>query len=150
MRIIARGARVLGAIAAITIVTACGDATGPGRVSLDGDWLLSVTISSSSLGVSCQAAGPVTLSQDGQNFTGEVAGSSETCTGPGGTFYDNVDGLIVGGQIFGARVTYSDGTCDYDGLASGTPTNRISGDISCTVSMEGQDYPFTGTFLISR
>lgn len=146
----ARGLGVSAAIAAIAIVTACGDATGPGAVTLDGDWLLNVTISSSSLGVTCQADGPLTLSQTGRNFSGEVSGSIETCTGPGGTAYDNVDGLITGGQIDGDRVTYSDGTCDYVGTASGRPTNRISGDISCVLSLEGTDYPFTGTWLMSR
>lgn len=130
-------------------LAACEDSTGP-AANIDGDWELAAAISNSSIQVSCQVVGTVSIFQDGDTFNGEIEGSTETCMGPGGTITGNVDGAITGGQISGRRVTYTDGFCNYDGTASGSPANRITGSVNCTVPVQGTNYPFSGTFTVSR
>jgi hypothetical protein len=134
-------------------LAACGgsDATAPDTVAnIAGTWNLSETFSNSSQGISCNATGNVLIAQTGATFTGQVTGSTATCTTPSGPFTSNVDGSITGGQINGNSVTYSDGTCNWTGTVSGSPINRVSGNLNCTLAVSGQNYPFSGTWQITR
>jgi hypothetical protein len=151
-----RSTRVLlscaGLIGMVGVAGCGGDSTGPSSTAdISGNWQLSATINNASLQVTCQAAGDAQISQSGKNFTGQVSGSTEVCDGPGGTLTGDVDGALTGGQVSGNTATYSDGTCNYTGSISGSPTpNLVKGNVTCTIPYQGQNYPFTGTWQISR
>jgi hypothetical protein len=144
---------ILGGIVTCSgLVLACGgDSSGPNTpLSISGVWQLTANISNSSLSTTCVADGQVTISQSGQNFTGQVSGSTEVCSGPGGQASGSVDGSISGGQISGNSINYSDGTCTYTGTLTGSPPNRAQGNVSCSLPLQGQNFPFSGTWQISR
>jgi hypothetical protein len=145
--------RVVATVAAgaAMALAACTDATGLGRVpSVGGDWQLHTLTSNSELGVTCEADGTVSIVQRGTNFTGQVTESSETCSGPGGIAYGSVDGAMLGGQIVGSELSYADESCDYVGTVSGTPANRVVGEMSCTVVLPSGTYVLAGTWRLSR
>ena len=151
MRFMRRRALAVAAIGASVGALACGDATGTGRVpTVHGNWQLATLISNEELGVICEADGAVAISQSGRNFTGEVTGSSESCTGPGGTSFGDMDGPLLGGQIAGSTLSYSDGPCEYRGDVTGSPANRITGEMSCDIVVQGQSYPFVGSWKLLR
>ena len=151
MRFIVRRAFAAAVLGASVTLSACGDATGVGRVpSIDGEWQLNTLSSIAELSVTCEAAGLVSIDQIGQNFTGHVTESSETCSGPGGTAIGDVDGALLGGQISGSTLSYSDGSCEYTGTVSGTPANRVVGEMSCTVVLPSGTYLLDGTWRLSR
>ena len=151
MRFFMRSATACATLCASATLAACGDATGVGRVpSVGGDWQLHTMTSSVELGVTCEADGMVSITQRGQNFTGEVSESRETCSGPGGTAIGDVDGALLGGQISGNTLTYSDGSCDYSGTVSGSPANRVMGEMSCTVVLQSGTYVLSGTWRLMR
>jgi len=142
----------VGALAVAALLAACGGdkATGPKNVNLSGNWGLTATISNSGLAITCTASGNLAITQSGANFSGNISGSSELCTGPGGSVTDNIDGQIGGGQISGSSVSWTDGLCNYTGTMSGDPVNRVSGNISCSIPIQGTNYPFTGQWTVVR
>jgi len=135
------------------VATACGgnSSTGPsGPMSIAGTWSFSVNVSNSGLSTSCTAQGQVTINQNSSQFNGTYSDAS-TCTGPGGTTSSNNAGNISGGQISGSQVSFSDdGGCNYTGTGSGSPVNRLSGNVSCTYAISGQNYTFSGTWQASK
>lgn len=143
------------AVSAVLVVVVAGsscdgDSTGPEARDISGDWTLTATYNSAQLQTTCTLDGLLSLDQSGSTFTGLVTGSLLTCSGPGGTTSSNADGPITGGQISGNTASYSDGECNYTGTISGSPANRVAGDVDCDVSIEGTTYPFTGTWQLSR
>lgn len=146
-----RWAGAVAATAMLAALVACGgDATGPQAPDINGSWQLTGTINNASLGITCQAAGDVAINQSGATFTGQVSNSQEVCSDGTNTTSGTIDGPITGGQISGTTATYSDGECTYTGTVSGTPANRIAGAVHCSVSVQGQTYPFDGTWQVSR
>lgn len=149
-------ARSVARCAVVLICVAAGACSGDGSTAPDpppdiaGAWQISVTVHNNALAMTCQAAGPVSITQNGATFTGEVKGSTGSCDLPADTTATTVDGDITDGQITGRTVTYTNSGCRYSGTISGTPANAISGDVSCTVNQGGQAYPFNGTWNASR
>jgi len=136
----------------VAVVVACGgdSSTGPKNVNLSGNWGLTASISNSGLAITCSATGNLAITQTGSNFSGNISGSSELCTGPGGSVTASIDGQIGGGQINGTSVSWTDGMCNYTGTMSGNPVNRVSGNISCSIPIQGTSYPFNGQWTVIR
>ncbi len=141
------------ALAAFAVLLAAcgGSSTGPSMpASIGGTWSYSANISNTQLQTSCQATGTVTINQSGSQFSGSNTGNS-VCTGPGGTSAGPAGGTISGGQVTGNSLTFVDDQgCSYSGAASGSPTNRMSGQVTCPLSVGGTTYQFTGTWTASR
>ena len=116
-------------LVALLLVLGCGsDSTGPGGVNLAGTWTASLSNMSGS-GVSCSSSSPttLTLSQQGDSFTGAYSGGELTCNGPGGTASEFVgSGTILNGQLNGNNVSM-----DLD-----TPDFHLTGSVS-GASMSG-------------
>lgn len=128
--------------------TACGgdSPTEPQVTSISGTWTYTESFSNSSAGLSCQDEGTITINQSGTNFSGS-ANQEGVCTDSQGNTYDNSgSGSIGGGQVSGQSVSYSAGGCDYEGTISGSPPNRMTGPVSCTVAVGGTNYVFSGTW----
>ena len=138
-----------------TVLTACGgggDSGGPSTpVDIDGTWNYSVTVSNSTVQVSCNTTGTMVINQAGDQATGTYSGQGE-CNGPGGsTGQQPVAGNVSGGKINGNKVSFGDQEgCSYSGTASGTPTNAMGGNASCVVGVQGTNYTFRGTWSASR
>jgi hypothetical protein len=139
----------LGAIAAVSC--GGGDSTGPDSTrDIGGNWNGTATYNNAQLQITCTFSGSVSIVQSGTNFTGQVTGSVITCIGAGGASSGSGDGPITGGQVNGNTLSYSNGGCTYTGTITGTPANRVEGDVSCDVAIGGTTYPFDGTWQISR
>lgn len=140
------------AMVLITAAVSCGgDSTGPnGSANIAGNWTLTANYNNAQSQTTCTLNGSASIAQSGTTFTGQVSGSVIACTNPGGTTSGSGDGPITGGQINGNTVSYSDGECTYTGTVSGSPANRVQGDVNCNVAVGGTTYPFTGTWQISR
>lgn len=143
---------LLGLIAAA--VAACGDSpTGPSALqtrNIAGAWNYSESFSNASAGISCQATGTIVINQSSANFTGSSSGSGVCTDSWGNTIDSSGAGGVSGGQISGIQVAFSAGPCEYSGTISGTPTNRMSGSVSCVIAAGGTNYPFTGTWTATR
>ena len=138
--------------ALVTVAACSSSSTGPTATpDIAGTWALGGSVSNASIQITCNLQGTATLQESGSNFSGNVSGSTTTCTGPGGTVVASADGPITGGQITGSTVTYNDGQgCAYTGTVTGTPSNRIQGPVTCQLAEAGQTYTFTGTWTASR
>lgn len=141
---------------ALLLITAslsagCGDdPTEPEIRDISGSWSYTESFSSSSAGFSCQNEGTVVISQNGSNFSGTY-NQEGVCSDSSGNLYDNSgSGSISGGQIDGTRVSFNAGSCSYDGSVTGSPPNRLSGSVNCTIAAGGQNYLFTGNWQASR
>ena len=147
-------ATALGVVALLLLAPNCGGdsgSTGPGSTpDVTGNWTAVATYNNAQLQTTCTFNGSVSIAQSGTTFTGQVTGSVVTCVGPGGTASGNFDGPITGGQISGSTMNYSSGECTYTGTISGSPANRVQGNVSCNVAIGGTTYPFNGTWQISR
>jgi hypothetical protein len=145
-------AAALGALGLAIAAGSCGgDSTGPESTrDVSGNWAATATYNNAQLQMTCTFSGSVSIVQSGTNFTGQVTGSVITCIGPGGASSGSGDGPITGGQVNGNALSYSDGVCAYTGTITGTPANRVEGDVSCDVAIGGTTYPFNGTWLFGR
>lgn len=132
-------------------LAACGDdPAAPEVLNIGGNWSYTESISNSSISFSCQNEGTMTINQDESNFTGSVNQTGVCTDGQGNTYDNSGSGSIGGGQISGEQVSFSAGGCDYNGSISGSPPNRLSGSVSCTVAISGTNYVFTGTFTATK
>ena len=144
------------ALLALFVVSACGGddddgGTGPSSsVNLGGTWNYEWNVSNEQLAASCQFVGRAAITQDESTFTGEVLEGEGTCTDPTGVYPLEAGGDFSGGQISGTSVSFTDGACAYSGTASGDPTNRMSGNVTCTLAVAGEPYTFTGTWQASK
>jgi len=140
-------------ILAISLSAACGgsDSSGPSTpVDISGGWNIFGSISNSTLQVSCNAGGTMVLSQTGGQFSG-YGTNTTTCSGPGGSSTDQDATSYSGGKVSGNQVSFfDDGGCKFTGAATGDPANAMSGNVSCTMALNGTFYKFTGPWNASR
>ena len=145
--------RPLAPLALALVLAACGSSTAPNVMDIAGTWNFTGNISNGALAASCQSTSTATVSQSGSSFSGTGSNGTEVCT-QNGSVISNVSGLtstFSGGQINASGVSFvDDGGCTYTGNGSGSPTNRLTGNVSCTVAVSGSQYVFTGTWTGSR
>ena len=138
--------------AAVVLAAACGGSdktTGPTNIS--GTWQFSDAVNNQQLSESCTSTASVNIVQNGSTFRGTVVSGSQTCNGPGGQTSGSLAGGTMGGLINGASVSFSDvGGCFFTGTLSGSPVNRVSGNETCMVPIQGTSYTFTGTWQVTR
>jgi hypothetical protein len=115
----------------------CGsDSTGPSDTSIAGTWTASLTNLSGN-GVSCNstAATTISLSQQGNSFTGSYSGGEMTCTGPGGTFANSIgNGTVLNGTLNGNSVVMDLDTPDFH-LTGTVNGNSMSGTARMVVDI---------------
>jgi len=148
---IARQASVGVVVTTLAVLASCsGNSTGPKAADLSGRWKWSANVSNSTVATSCVIAGGFAISQTGSNFTAQSPTFGESCTSSEGQANAVFSGFLSGsGEISGATVTYSFAGCSFTGTATGTPLNLVSGTARCT-DVDGPNYPFDGTFVMSR
>jgi len=138
-------------VTALAVLASCGgSSTGPKAADLSGNWKWSANVTNSTVATSCVISGGFAISQTGSNFTAQASTFGEHCTSPEGPANAIFSGFFSGsGQISGETTTYSFAGCSFTGTATGTPVNRVTGTARCS-NVEGPNYPFDGTFVISR
>jgi len=138
------------AVLGILLLAGCGgsDSAAPNEdAEVSGRWNFNETMSSNPL--SYVGSGTITLSGTAQ-FSGSLS-EQAVVTGPGGALEIPMTTVsIQGGQVDGRRVSFQAGTCDYQGTASGNPTNRLDGSVSCDLDIGGQPFRFTGSWQAGK
>lgn len=129
-----------------------GDNTGPALPDIHGNWSLGALVRNADF-VACEITGTVAISQSGQDFHGQVSGSTVVCytSQPGdSTINGNVDGPFTDGKIiYNSSMSFSEGGCDFnDGLIS--PATQVFGYLFCNLSYQGHSQRFNGTFNLNR
>jgi hypothetical protein len=142
-------------LALLALAVACGsDATSPsGPANIAGQWVLNLNFSNSQLGASCTAQNVVVdFTQTGSSFSGVAASGSQLCSVAGSSqTFDLTGSTWTGGQINGSSLSFSSaGGCTIAGAMSGSPPNRMSGTLSCTLAISGANFVFTGNWNGSR
>ena len=148
--------RTLAFCAAVIVTgagTACrnGDSTGPGLPNINGTWTLSSVVRNDAF-VSCAIAGSVMISQNGQDFSGEVSGSSVVCYISQGdsSLNGNINGSFSNGKLeYDVAMSFSEAGCYFsDGL--GGSSVQFGGYLHCNLSDQGDTAAFNGTFTLDR
>lgn len=144
-----RGVPLCGVIGTCIALAACGsDSNGPNATpDIAGTWAVTAAVSNSSTGVTCSLQGEASIQQSGSSFDGQLANSTAACSGPGGTTTENADGPLTNGQITGTTVSYADEACVYTGTVSGSPSDSMTGSVTCQTDDFGT---LTGTWTASR
>jgi major membrane immunogen (membrane-anchored lipoprotein) len=130
-------------LASLTLLAACGDSNKPSETDITGTWNLTLSVSNPDFN-DCNSNVKISFQQSGTTFTGQIISGTSSC--------GNVTpGAITGGTITGTTVTFSDGSCNYTGTVSGSPSNQMQGTVTCTLKdQSGQNVPFTGTWNASK
>jgi hypothetical protein len=153
MKSYSRVVTLCAAVGTCLILAACraGDASGPSTPNIDGNWQLNALVRNADF-VPCVISGAISISQSGQNFTGQLSGSTVICYPPQGDSTNNgtVDGPLTGGKISNnVSMSFSNSGCYYrDGLIS--PATHVFGGVICNLSYQGHSQPFDGTFDLDR
>ena len=117
-----------------------------------GTWTFIDAIANSELGRSCSSNGVVDFTQNGGTFTGTVKSGTNTCIVNSQSSTVSMAGVVLSnGQISGSSISFADNTgCTYTGTVTGNPTDQMSGDETCIVTVSGTNYTFSGTWQASR
>jgi hypothetical protein len=140
------------AVVLALVLTACsgGDSNSPpDDANIGGRWAFSRTMSDPAHGLSYVGSGEAVISQSGNQFSGTFD-EEAVLSGPGGTIDASGSGSFGSGQIDGNAMSFNAGTCGYNGTASGSPTNRMEGNVSCTLDVQGQRITFAGEWQAGR
>jgi hypothetical protein len=137
--------------AALLLLAACGDngtepkpSTGP---DLAGDWTIIETMSNATRGIFCQATGVLTLASTELGFNGTVDQVGQ-CDTPAGTVDNSGTGKITDGRTTPTDVTFREPGCRYTGQHYHTPPDSAAGTVTCSASVDGQDFNLTGTWYM--
>lgn len=138
--------------AALLLLAACGDSSGPEPLSVDGSWSYDVA-DLTGPDVTCDLNDATTVfSQIRIQFSGTISGGTFSCTSGGETFTQELEGSAsIDGTVEGTTVTFDIGSPAWRhiGILSG---DVISGDVMWQVNF-GPPYGvenMTGTFILSR
>jgi hypothetical protein len=168
---VARDPRLLLLIAGAgaVIAAACsGGATGPvfpTPTSVAGSWHFTANFNdsasinfghtpSSSEVTHCTVAGNASITQTGDTFSGQMTGTTRTCTGPGASTA-SWDGAITEGQVVGHTVLFRTVivACDWAGNDSVTVGSIVghTGATGCFLTVgTGHHYFLGGTMQMTR
>jgi hypothetical protein len=137
---------------------ACGGDNGAGpagpnsnpATNLSGDWRYA-TANVSGSGISCSSSGTVlTITQQGNAFSGSYSGGTLTCTTGGPTQSVAVGtGAVVAGTVSGSTVSFDLDTSDWHDTGS-VSGNSMSGSVTVRLAVDYQTFTLTGNWGASR
>jgi putative hemolysin len=125
----------------------------PTPPDMSGDWHLGASVSNAA-SVNCAIHGDLSISQSGDQITGQVSGSVASCVSPEGdtTYLGTIDGPLTGGKILkGTTVTFSIEGCHFSDLyVFHTDPATSSGKVGCLFPYQGESATFTGVWGLTR
>jgi hypothetical protein len=137
-------------LAALVLMLGCGGSTAPpADVNIAGTWNFGESLSDQSQGISYVGQGQIVISQSGNQFSGTYD-EQAVLTTPNGAFDASSSGNINGGQVDGTGVSFQVTTCGYSGTTSGSPANRLQGQVTCDLDVAGTPLRLTGTWQAGR
>ena len=132
------------------IVVACGGGgTNPNLIDISGRWRYVERYTDVAHHASCLDSGTYDIFQTESGFVG-VYGQRGYCMTPQGTADNTDSGSVTEGHVIGHTIRFKAPNCEYDGHTSTTSTDRLDGNVVCSVGDQTITYTFTGTWSAQR
>lgn len=141
--------QALAAVACATTLACAGTGTNPNVVDISGHWRYTERYTDVPHQASCFDSGTYDIVQTTDGFVG-IYGQRGYCTTPQGTA-DNADsGSVTEGHVAGRTIRFKAPNCQYDGHTPAESTDRLDGNVVCSVGDQTITYTFTGTWSAQR
>lgn len=139
----------LAAVAAAIGIACAGAGTNPNLVDISGHWTYLERYTDVPHQTSCVDSGGYDLVQSRDGFVG-LYGQRGTCTTPAGTVDNTDSGSVTEGHVAGRTIRFKAPNCEYDGETPVGSSDRIEGNVYCSVGDSHVTYTFTGTWSAVR
>jgi hypothetical protein len=147
--VISRRVLVLPTVACAIVLACGGGGTNPNLVDISGHWRYVERYSDVVHHASCLDSGTYDIMQSVNGFVG-VYGQRGYCTTPQGTADNTDSGAVTEGHIVGRTIRFKAPNCQYDGHTPVETTDRLDGNVVCSVGDQTITYTFTGTWSAQR
>jgi hypothetical protein len=147
--VISRRVLVLPTVACAIVLACGGGGTNPNLVDISGHWRYIERYSDVVHHASCLDSGTYDIMQSVNGFVG-VYGQRGYCTTPQGTADNTDSGAVTEGHIVGRTIRFKAPNCQYDGHTPVETTDRLDGNVVCSVGDQTITYTFTGTWSAQR
>ena len=148
-------------VGALLAAAACQNPPEPYETSLDGQWNFSHSLRDTPTQYSHDGEGRLTIQHRGTAFTGSglrdgrcITGGTPTDTPlSGARAFQLASGRVVasGETLRAARVSFSDGICEYSGTVSIEDwRDRMAGTMSCSYALDGVTHTYAGDWSATR
>ena len=135
---------------ACAIALACADGgTNLNLVDISGRWRYVERYSDVLHHASCLDSGTYDITQSTSEFVGVYA-QRGYCTTLQGTADNNDSGVVTEGHVAGRTIHFKAPNCEYDGQTPVETTDRLDGNVVCSVGNQTITYNFTGTWSAER
>jgi len=147
--VISRRVLVLPTVACAIVLACGGGGTNPNLVDISGHWRYVERYSDVTHHASCLDSGTYDIMQSMNGFIG-IYGQRGYCTTPQGTADNTDSGAVTEGHIAGRTIRFKAPNCQYDGHTPVETTDRLDGNVVCSVGDQTITYTFTGTWSAER
>jgi len=147
--VISRRVLVLPTVACAIVLACGGGGTNPNLVDISGHWRYVERYSDVVHHATCLDSGTYDIMQSVNGFVG-VYGQRGYCTTPQGTADNTDSGAVTEGHIAGRTIRFKAPNCQYDGHTPVETTDRLDGNVVCSVGDQTITYTFTGTWSAER
>ncbi|HEY6224004.1 MAG TPA: hypothetical protein VIW26_09475 [Gemmatimonadales bacterium] len=144
-----RATLALALVAAAIAVACAGGGTNLNLVDISGHWRYVERYADVPHHASCLDSGTYDIVQTSNGFVG-VYGQRGYCTTPQGTADNTDSGAVTEGHVIGRTIRFKAPNCQYDGHTPVESTDRLDGNVVCSVGDQTITYTFTGTWSAER
>ena len=144
-----RATLALAALAGAVAIACAGGGTNPNLVDISGHWRYVERYTDIPHQAACLDSGTYDIMQTLDGFVG-VYGQRGYCTTPQGTADNTDSGAVTEGRVIGRTIRFKAPNCQYDGHTPLETTDRIDGNVVCSVGDQTITYTFTGTWSAER
>lgn len=147
--ILSRRVLVLLTVACAIVLACSGGGTNPNLIDISGRWRYVERYTDVAHQASCLDSGTYDIMQSMNGFIG-VYGQRGYCATPQGTVDNTDSGAVTEGHVAGRTITFKAPNCQYDGHTPVETTDRLDGNVVCSVGDHTITYTFTGTWSAER
>lgn len=147
--VISRPVVVLLTVASAIALACSGGGTNPNLIDVSGHWRYVERYSDVLHHASCLDSGTYDINQSMNGFAG-VYGQRGYCTTLQGTADNNDSGAVTEGHVAGRTVHFKAPNCQYDGHTPVETSDRLDGNVVCSIGDQTITYTFTGTWSAER
>ena len=139
----------LSAVAGGIALACAGTGTNPNLIDISGRWHYVERYADLAHQASCFDTGTYDIMQSQNGFVG-VYGQGGYCTTPKGTADNTDSGVVTEGHVVGRTIRFKAPNCQYDGHTPVESSDRLDGNVVCSVGDQTITYTFTGTWSAQR
>ena len=147
--LVLRAGVALALVAGAGGVACAGGGTNPNLVDISGQWRYVERYADVLHHASCLDSGTYDIVQTSSGFAG-VYGQRGYCTTPQGAADNTDSGAVTEGHVVGRTIRFKAPNCQYDGHTPVETTDRIDGNVVCSVGDQTITYTFSGTWSAER